>query len=694
MSASHADRRSHRLHLLGVLLATGAITLGMMGGCKRIQKWRENRNTPVPKARTSAPLTIRDIPAPLRGTIGGEASIIGNESTLVSGIGFVVGLDGTGGMTIPEQYAAHLERMMAINGVSIANDGESDSPLNRTSPRALLKDPNTAAVIVQAAIPPGAREGETFDLYVRAINATSLEGGKLWTTEMRIGPPSSFGNPQARKIATARGPIFLNPFAEPGQSFDGITRNVGRILNGGVVTFPTEIQVILDNASHQRARQITSAINANFPMQPGDREPTARGKSESLILVQVPKRFSNKHSEFINLLSHVTIDQSYPELHARRYAITLVNNADLSSDMSWCLQAMGERALPFLLDTYDHPDAIPRLAGLRAGAGLNDPRAAKALEDIALNGPDNLRTDAIELLSRINGRPTIDRTLRSLLESDMLSIRVEAYEGLVKRAINNRKHQIINQLAGSDDYNSPKLSLSQIEVLAESWLPSDPIRGVSRRMVAEKFFLDIVPYGEPLIYVTQQDIPRIVLFGRDLQIQRPLLASAWSDRLLITADTATDNIRLLYRNTKTRRTIINENTPASLPELVDYFANEPSSNDFKSGLGMSYSQVVGALYELYHDEGIAAGFTTEQDRLLANLMNSARGEEIEIRPETSEGTTTLIPVNDPQSPVIDRKDDLRSTRRTLLVPVNPPDAEEDEDTEGKKVEEPPVSRAD
>ncbi|MBL4591124.1 MAG: hypothetical protein JKY96_04115, partial [Phycisphaerales bacterium] len=434
----------------------------------------------------------------------------------------------------------------------------------------------------------------------------------------------------------------------------------------------------------------TSAINTSFPMQPGDREPIARGKSESLILVQVPKQFSKNHAEFINLLTHVTIDQSYPELHARRYAMTLVNNTDLSSDMSWCLQAMGKRSLPFLLDIYDSPDSTPRLAALRAGAALNDPRAAKALEDIAVNGPENLRTDAIELLSRINGRPTIDRTLRSLLESEEFSIRVEAYEGLVKRAINSRKRQIINQIASSDAYSTPNLSMSQIDVLAKSWLPSDPIRGVSRQMVAKKFFLDIVPYGEPLIYVTQQDVPRIVLFGRNLEIQRPLLASAWSDRLMITADSSTDDVRLYYRNNKTRQTIINQDTPTSLPELVSYFANDHSTNEFKSGLGMSYSQVVGALYELHSDKGIAAGFATEQDRLLADLLNSVRGEEIEIRPETPDGMTTLVPINNPNAPVIDRKDSLRTTRRTLLVPVNPPSDDEEDDEENTNE---PVSHA-
>ena len=672
MHASCRSRCSKQLRTGGVFLSACVVAMGLMGGCPRMQKFL-HRNDPVPTARASTPVNIRDIPAPLRGTIGGEASIIGNESTLVSGIGFVVGLNGTGGLTIPEQYAAHLERMMSINGVSIANANGS-SPVSGKSPRALLQDPNTAAVIIQAAIPPGAQAGEHFDLYVRAINATSLEGGKLWSTEMRIGPPSAFGDPQARIIASGKGPIFLNPFAEPGGSFDGVTRDVGRVLNGGTVTFPTEIQVVLDNPSHQRARLITSAINSVFPMRPGDREPTARGKDETLVLVRVPTEYQDRHSDFVNLLSHITIDQSYPELFARRYAVTLKSDAYLASDMSWCLQALGERSIPFLQDLYDNPDAAPRLAALRAGAGLNDPRAAEHLQDIATNGPENLRTDAIALMSEIDGRPAIDRTLRELLESDKLSIRVEAYEGLIQRAINARKRQILNHLASRDNRigESPNLTLSQVDVLANSWVPSDPVRGISRQVVAGKFFLDIVPFGDPLIYITQQDVPRIVLFGRDMEIKRPLLASAWSDRLMLTADSPSDDVRLYYRDDNTRRTIVNNKTPTAIPDLVKYLANDPTTNGRDPGLGFSYSQVVGALYELYDDDGISAFFTTEQDRLLADLLVSATGEEIEVRPENAGGKTQMVPINDPQRPVLDRSDDLRSTRRTMLVPANPP----------------------
>lgn len=650
---------AHTLMLVTLLLAVCAIP-----GC---QRWK-NRNKPIPKPSIAAPNISNDIPSSLRGTIGAEARITGIERTLVSGIGFVVGLNGTGGLTIPEQYAAHLEREMGLNGIGIGNDARNSSVAGKT-PSELLRDPNTAAVIVQAAIPPGAREGESFDLYVRAINATSLEGGKLWSTDLRIGPPSAFGDPQARIIAKAKGPIFLNPFAEPGGQYDGVTRDIGRILDGGSITFPTKVEIILNNPSHQRARQIVSAINTAFPMPPGEREPTARGKDESLILVQIPSKYINDRQHFLDLLSHVTIDQSYPVVYARRYAQTLVNQPYLAGDMSLCLEALGDRALPFISDLYDHPESSPRLAALSAGAAMKDPRVVQHLRAIAENEDSRYRTDAISLMSQIDESILVDTTLRKLLSAPELAVRVEAYENLMDRALRARRARLARVLSNSGD--GQLVSGTQLEALTRAFVPADPVRGVSRMLIADSFFLDIIPFGEPLIYITQQREPRIALFGANLQIKKPLLASAWSDRLMLVAEDATSPVRLYYRDDQLRTTSTMDEVPEALPRLIAMFAHQPTPEDPRPGLGFSYAQVVGALYQISRDKGVDAAFTTERDRLLADLLGAIQSDEIAIRPENDESDEILVPIDDPTQPVLGENEAVRRERRTLLVPVNP-----------------------
>ena len=655
----------HMTHAL--LLSALLITTSLATGC---QRWRD-RNKPIPKPTIQAPRINNDIPAPLRGTVGAEAQITGTESTLVSGIGFVVGLNGTGGLTIPEQYAAHLERQMGLNGIGIGNDQGNNAVTGRT-PSELLRDPNTAAVIVQAAIPPGAREGESFDLYVRAINATSLEGGRLWSTELRIGPPSAFGDPQARIIGSAKGPIFLNPFAEPGGQYDGVTRDIGRILDGGVVTFPTKVEIILNNPSHQRARQIVSAINTAFPMPPGEREPTARGKDESLILVSIPSKYLDKRDHFIDLLSHVTIDQSYPEIYARRYSQNLVSQPYLAGDMSLCLEALGDRALPFISDMYDHPEASPRLAALRAGAAMGDPRVVQHLRDIALDVNSKYRTDAIALMSEIEDSILVDTALRGLLDSPQLTVRVEAYEQLMDRALRTRKQRLAKMLASNSE--GLLVSSSQLEALTRAYVPPDPVRGVSRVLVENSFFLDIIPYGEPLIYITQQNEPRIALFGENLMLNKPLLASAWSDRLMLIAEDYDSPVRLYYRDDQSRTTSTMDDVPTALPELIEMLAHAPTPEDPRPGLGFTYAQVVGVLYQIAQDKGVNAAFTTEQDRLLADLLGAVRSDEVAIRPETEQSDEVLVPVDDPTSPVVGENEAVRRERRTLLVPVVRKDA--------------------
>ncbi len=659
-----------------VTLAVGAILVSSMsmGGCG--ERWRQfrDRKKPIPRQQINAPTITRDIPSSLRGTIGAEARITGIQQTLVSGIGFVVGLNGTGGLTIPEQYAAHLERMMGLNGIAIANDREN-SLLAHTSPSQLLRDPNTAAVIVQAAIPAGSNSGETFDLYVRAINATSLEGGRLYTTELRIGPPSAFGDKQARIIAKAKGPIFLNPFAEPGGQFDGITRDVGRVLDGGTITFPTKVEIVLDNPSHQRARQIVSAINTAFPASRGD-EQTARGKDESLIFVSIPKRYVERRDEFLDLLSHVTIDQAYPEVYARKYAAALKSEPYLAGDMSWALEALGERAIPFLADLYTHPESAPRLAALRAGAALGDPRVVKHLREIALDIDSRYRTDAMGLMSTIHDSLLVDTTLRDLLSSDQLSVRVEAYENLMTRALRSRRLRLA-QIYQSNNQDSIS-SATQIDILSRIWVPMDPLRGVGRTLIEGKFFLDIVPYGEPLIYVTQQNEPRIVLFGEHLALSKPILASAWSDRLMLIAEDVHTPIRMYYRDDIDRTTITISEVPEFLGDLIEMLAHTPTPEDPRPGLGLSYSQVVGALYHIYNDQGVLAGFTTEEDRLLADLLASVKSTDVEMRPESNNDNAVLVPLDDPTaSAAVGQKEPTTRRRRTLLVPVNPTPREPD-----------------
>jgi flagellar P-ring protein precursor FlgI len=623
--------------LRGVAIALAGV-LAIAGGCS---------SKPKPRAELVRPTVVRDVPAVLRGTVGSMGEIVGAEPTLVSGYGLVVGLRGTGGGLLDERVAATMERQMGLDGIGRGNattDPFLTDPVTGfpRTPRQILRDSRVAVVAVQAVIPPGAPEGYTFDVYVRALNATSLEGGMLWTTELRFGPPSAFGRVQAKLFGEARGPIFINPFAgiddEQRSQDDGVSRSVGRVLAGGVVTAPLGMALVLDNESHARARAIASAINSRFPESSIGR--TARGRDGASITLRVPDSYAQRPNDFLNTVRALTVDTSAPEAYAQRYTEGLVAEPGLSRELMWCLVALGEPALPFVRELYEHPEMGVRMAALEAGGRLGDPRVAAPLLDVARSGLGTTRTLALRLLGRIDTGPRIDEQIKEFLESTDMTIRVAAYEALAERAERANLRRMLAIEASKPPEVRREVSPRQVMWMAKATLPGGTLQGIERRRIESpegllKFYVDRVPFGSPMIYVTQQGVPRIVLFGRSLGISGPMLVSAWHDRLLLTSDAAGEPPRLYYRPEGGSGTT--HSVPGNLEDFISFLARRSIPEDPRPGLDFSYSDTVGALYAMSRQGGVVAPLATEEDRLVAELLSAREEVVVPDRPELADG---------------------------------------------------------
>ncbi len=630
-----------------------------------------------PKAKTPH-VVLHDTPALLRGTIGSEVEFHGIEPILVSGIGLVVGLDGTGGDTLPDGIAATMEREMGLRGVSKSN--EDGTAFSGKSPREVLRDKNVAVVLVQAAIPPGAPANATFDVRVQAINATSLEGGRLLSTDLQLGQASTFTSVQAHKIAVAGpGPIFINPFAEPGKESSGVTLTSGRVLDGGRVTSPLGIEMALANSSFARARAIVSAINTRFPPLAGDPVPTARGRSGpdlksgvgGSIELHVPARFRKTPSDFLDLVRHLQVEQGYPEQYARRYVEGLKTEPALGEDLSWCLEALGPKAIPFMRELYDNPELVPSMAALKAGARLDDPYAASYLSRVAKTAHGGVRTQAIAFLGMINADMKVDLALQDLLKEKELDVRIAAYEALVKRAEQA-------QLTAYEDYqeanpDAPRYSPTFLQNLAAISFSGRSVQGIERNLIDDKFLLDIVPVGDPMIYITQQGQPRIVLFGEPgkggIDLVRPMVVSAWSDRLMMTTVASADVVHVRYQPANSDRAMT-RTVRATLPQLIQFMARKVTTDDPRPGLDMSYSEVVGALYALGKGGGTRAAFTTENDRLQAQLAGARSSREITERPENAQDRELVI-LHKPEEQAAPSP--APNADAPKIVPIAPPD---------------------
>jgi flagellar P-ring protein FlgI len=533
---------------------------------------------------------IRDVPAVLRTTIGAQATLRGNNPILVTGYGLVVNLDGTGSSDTPAGLRSFMEREMTLKGV-----GQETRGFGSVSPAQLLDDPNTAVVLVQAAIPPGSRAGTTFDILVEALpgtSTTSLEGGLLWTTDLQPGVAIPNG-PAVTHIAQARGRLFINPFADPAQAGqDSIVRTSGRILSGGMVTRDQLLALVLDSPSHARARSLTNAVNTYFPRGTMDREKTARGRNEEIVELTIPYRYMHNTKEFIQLLLHSRTDQMFARDWAVRFQRALLSEPGLAEDLSWSLQALGEPALPALRTLYEFPEIRPRMAALRAGARLKDPLTFPHLKDVASKGEPNFRIQAISLMGDLDPDPDINTFLRTLINDKAADIRIAAYEALASRF-------------------EPSLESTFIE---------------------GKFRLDSIPADEPLIFITQQGEPRIVVFGENPLLERPSFSSAWEDRLMLTAETEESPVRLYYRDHRTSRNSTHI-VDTRIPRFIEFLAHKTTPESPSPGLGLTYSEVVGALHELWKDGAIAGGFIAEQDLAAAELLRALTPSAIIDRPD-------------------------------------------------------------
>ena len=599
------------------------------------------------------------------------------KKLVVFGYGGVVGLNGTGGGILDEALAAQIELEMNRRDISASINYEGYA-INGKTPKEMLRDKNVAVVLVQAAVPPAAPKGLPFDAYVTAINATSLEGGMLWSTDLYIqsGDAGSIGGLRGRRLAAARGPVFINPFDNPASESEGVTRRTGRVLAGGAVVEPLKIEVLLDEPSHARTRRMAEAINTRFPEESGDRGKTAMGRNGQSLALQVPSSMIENAGDFVQIVRHLQVDMSAPDLYAKRYVDALKDQPWLASELGYCLLAVGgDAAVRFSRELYDYPEAVPRITALRVGARLGDHKTAEHLIRTAQTGNGPERFEAIDLLASVDGGPNIDIALRGLLESRELLVRVTAYESLVERAQGFARRRALSEAAAiaraSGDYalSNP----SHREVLLRGAIPGNNIQGVRREIISDKFQLDIVPYGDPMIYVTQQGQPRIVLFGgvgkAGVKLESPMLVSAWDDRLIITSESESSVHRVYYRDYRSGKTYRHE-TDDSLEHLIAFLARKSSPEDPRPGLDMAYSEVVGALYAVHQARGAICVFATEKDKLRAKFAEAARASAPKIRPETAADREAMLVVEQPTAEDVKKAEGRPSAvPRPKIIPV-------------------------
>lgn len=593
----------NRLHCLTLSALACGLAIGLAAcGTKTVE------SDPPP-----APAPAYTGPDFLKTSIGSMTTIRGYQSQLVSGYGLVVGLDGTGSAQVPPALRAWL-----INEMTRQGFGREGMGYGELTPRRVLASEDTAVVLVEGVIPPGAVKGTTFDVSVAALpqtETTSLAGGRLYTTDLRIAG-SNPRLPSSEPLARAGGDVFTNPFIaeDPGTAEEaaGANPRVGRLLGGGVAIKDSLLVLVLNQPSYQRAGLIAERLNGRFQQAPADPQPIAIAKSDRIVQINVLQRFRGNPKRMLELASALFLNPTdrYNQEKAREMVEQLKDPANHRWEpqiiLAW--EAMGKTALPVLRDYYEASDPVLNMAVLEAAARLNDLDALERLHLIAISAQGPRAARATDLLGKL--------------------------------LIQNPRHRDLTMLLRDQlDHADAMVRFAAFDALSTA---DDP--AVNRRVFDHKLELAFVRSARPLIYVTRSQAPRIVVFGEMLGFNTPLAFNHDDGRLMLRQDRPGQPLAVRGRPRGADRGTTEEIAP-TVANLVYLLANRPTRQNFGPGLDMGYGEIVKVLHRLTEQGAIDAPLVLQpsdlEQRITAQRM-AAGSREYARRPETPEGDAPTV----------------------------------------------------
>jgi flagellar P-ring protein precursor FlgI len=242
-------------------------------------------------------------PAHARVRLENICSVYGQKEVQLTGIGLVVGLDGTG------DGGKNLPAMRALAAILARKH-------NTAAIQELTDAKNVALVWIDATVPKtGLRRGQQIDCHVSSMfGAKTLRGGRLL-----VSPLTQAAVASETVVGLASGPISIE---------DAQNQRTGRIPGGVVLesNFPSLfidrergniVTLLLDPpyATFGVATAVAKAINedAGFAFETGRK--IARATGPGLIEVEVPDEYGNDPVVFIALLMNAAIDN--PQTEAR-----------------------------------------------------------------------------------------------------------------------------------------------------------------------------------------------------------------------------------------------------------------------------------------------------------------------------------------------------------------------------------------
>ncbi len=216
------------------------------------------------------------------------ARLQGTTPEPLSGVGLVIGLNGTGDPAGSELVHHNIAAALEKHGITV--------PPN-------LATKNVAAVWVSGSMDPNAPVGSTVDVKVSSyLEAASLEGGTLLMT-----PLVDYQN---RPCVLAEGSVSIGGFnikSGAGNSFRKNHAQVGTIPNGGIVKVSLGGDFVQNESctwlllqpDFTTADRLAGSINHEF----GDG--VAKALSSSEVSVSIPERYQDNPVRFVAAMGNL-----------------------------------------------------------------------------------------------------------------------------------------------------------------------------------------------------------------------------------------------------------------------------------------------------------------------------------------------------------------------------------------------------
>jgi hypothetical protein len=379
-----------------------------------------------PQTRLQAPdENERDAEAEVL-TIGKVMSGFANANKIpVSGVGLVVGLDGTGGDAPPGGYRDLLVHHLQQQGVDHIKE--------------ILASPSTALVLVSAMIPAGAHKGDPLDIEVVVppnSKVSSLRGGYLkqcllytYDSTKNLDPNFQGANRTllGHPYAQAEGPVLVGSDGE-----NAANLRQGWVWGGGQCRIDRGFFIIMDN-EHQSAPVVQRAaerINETFHNStPGSLNNVAVAKTKSYLVLSVPQQYRLNIPRYLRVVRAIPLREAPPagSPYRRRLEQDLLDPTKTVA-AALRLEALGHESIPALKRGLASEHAKVRFASAEALAYLDCTAAGDELAHAVEQQPA-FRAYALAALASLD--EAISRVkLEELLASPTPEIRYGAFARL------------------------------------------------------------------------------------------------------------------------------------------------------------------------------------------------------------------------------------------------------------------------